>query len=101
MREPRVRILNPVPGSNESTSLNRARRFVKRGLARFVDGSESTIQFLNTPAQAAVVQNAEERLHAHVTGINYDLVRNDFFACARNLPLLFPERMTAARRTRK
>jgi hypothetical protein len=82
----RIKIANPLPGGGDFTSLNRAKRFVTGGKARFVD--PLTIEFLATPMRAAIVRSAEERLHAKITGANIDAIDRTFYENARNLPLL-------------
>lgn len=41
----RVRILNPVPGGQDTTSLAHARRYVRQGRARVID-PQHTIEFI-------------------------------------------------------
>ena len=87
----KVSISNPLPGGNAVTSLNRAKRFVLAGKARFVN--PTTIEFVASPSRAAIVRSAEERLHARITGVNIDNLDRTFFENARGLPLLRPHLM--------
>lgn len=59
MPRERVRIVNPAPGGNDGTSLDRARRFVRRGRARFVDGGNA-IEFFSTALDAAIRRSAAQ-----------------------------------------
>jgi hypothetical protein len=71
--------------------MKRARRYVDARRAEFV--APLVIRFFDTPLQAAIAKTAEERLHARITGVEYDRVRRSFHRQARNLPLINPEKM--------
>jgi hypothetical protein len=86
-----VLIENPPAGHQNKTSMKRALRYERAGRAQFV--SPSMIRFLDTPLQAAILKTAEERLHALVTGQEYDRVDRTFFGDARHLPVIKPEVM--------
>jgi len=88
LRKSKVAIVNPVAGGGSITSRNRARRFISRGVAEYTSPAEDEIRFLQTPKQQALVQSAEERLHARVTGCTIDHLQGTFFECARALPLI-------------
>lgn len=101
MRKSKARIINPLPGSDGYTSINRARRFVKHGQARFTNADENEIEFLQSPKRQELVQTAEERLHARITGHNIDAIDKSFFENARNLPLLRPHLMLRGKPAKK
>ena len=82
--------MNPLPGGSDITSRNRAKRFVAHGQARFTSAEEDTIEFLATPTRAALVQTADERLHAKITGVNVDNLKGTFFEHAAGLPMIRP-----------
>jgi hypothetical protein len=86
-----VLIENPPVGYQNKTSLQRARRYVHAGRAQFVE--PLVIRFLDTPVQVAIVKAAEEKLHARITGQEYDRVGRSFHREARNLPVINPEKM--------
>src|ERR1700689_347163 len=86
-----VLIENPPVGYQNKTSLERARRYERAGRARFV--APLVIRFLDTATQASIVKTAEERLHARVTGQEYDRLDQSFYRDARNLPVINPGKM--------
>jgi hypothetical protein len=91
MRKSKVRIVNPLAGDGGFTSINRARRFVKHGQARFTSAEENEIEFMATPKQAAITRSAEERLHTKITGVNIDRLAGTFYEHARGLPMVRPQ----------
>jgi hypothetical protein len=93
MRRSKVRIKNPLPGSDGITSQNRARRFIGQGKARFTSADEDEIEFIETAQRAAIVKSAEQRLHDHITGVNYDREDQSHFEQAHGLPLIHPDKM--------
>jgi hypothetical protein len=91
-REQWCLILNPMPGGNNATSMNRARRFVKAGRARFVDASK--IEFLETPLSRRIAVSAEEALHRRLVGVNIDAISRAMTRSEMaNLPILSVDRM--------
>lgn len=95
-RGERVRIENPPTGGQDSTSVERANRFVRNG--RAVRTGAATIRFLDGPTQEAVRRSAEMRLHAGMTGCGYDQIKRVFgIAEMRNLPVFHPERLLHGR----
>lgn len=86
-----VLIENPPDGCQNKTSLKRARRYERAGRARFV--APLVIRFLDTATQASIVKTAEERLHARVTGQEYDRLAQSFYRDAHNLPVINPGKM--------
>jgi hypothetical protein len=101
MRRSKVRIVNPLPGSDGITSINRARRFVKHGIAEFTNAEETEIAFLQTPKHVELVQTSEERLHARVVGGNIDNLKGTFFEHARGLPMINPHLMMRGKPAKK
>jgi hypothetical protein len=84
----RVQVLieNPPVGCQNKTSLEHARRYERAGRAKFV--APLVIRFLDSPTQKAVSKNAEERLHARVTGHEYDRLNRSFHRDARHVPVI-------------
>jgi hypothetical protein len=70
-----VRILNPITYGVNFTSLNRARRLVRRGRAVFIGGGEAAISFIESSRlRAAIENNAGLRFLRAITGSNYDRI---------------------------
>jgi len=91
-RKPWCLVLNPVAGGSAATSMNRARRFVKAGRARFVDNN--AIEFLDVPLNRGVALNAEEALHRRIVGVNIDAISRTMTRREMaGLPIVGAERM--------
>ena len=80
---PQVRIENPVPGGRPEMTLSKARSAVHRGRAIFVE--PLVIRFIDSTHSklaATAAASIEQRLHARVTGWQYDAVPENFHRCA-------------------
>jgi hypothetical protein len=93
-----VRIENPPPGGSGETNMNRARRLVRCGRASFT--GERSIRLTDAARGGGVAMGLAATQHARLTGNAYDMIERSFFECARNLPMIHPERMIIARRGR-
>lgn len=92
-----IRIENPVVGGQTSTSLERARRFVRKGRAVFT--CEQSIRFVDGEIQQAIRRRAEMKLHAALTGVGYDQVRRAMgISELCHVPVIHPERLLQGRR---
>jgi hypothetical protein len=95
-RRTQVRIENPVVGGQESTSLERACRFVRKGRAIFT--GEQSIRFVDGEMQQAIRRQAEMKLHAALTGAGYDRVGRIMGAAElRHVPVIHPEKLLHGR----
>lgn len=74
-RERQCKIENPLMGGNPTTSMERARRFVRKGVAEFT--GEFTIRFFDNAARRRIELDAEKRFHARLTGVGYDVVEEN------------------------
>jgi len=95
MPKQEVRIVNPVPGGQNRTSVERARRFVRHGRAVMV--GPLVLQFLDTPLQRFIAADAQEKLLAQNTG--YDRTDRTFYDSARQIPIINASKMIREERS--
>ena len=91
-KQPWCLVLNPVTGGSAATSMNRARRFVKAGRARFVH--DNVIEFLDVPLNRRVALSADEALHRRMVGVNIDAISRTMTRCEMaGVPIVRIDRM--------
>lgn len=98
-----VHIENPLPGTRDECTVERARRYKRDNRVEFVavdqHGDPMVIRFLNTPLQAFVEKQAEDGKHEKllatlgVTRGGYDRIDSLFHDASRHIPVINAEKM--------
>lgn len=87
----RIRIENAPPGCQNITSLEHARRYVKKGRAIFTGGG--AIKFLDSALQRQIHARAERELHAKLTNGGYDSIDRVLTVDELRKLVIHPERL--------